>query len=97
MSDKVLRLLSRVYLNTTLAYGFARATTYDHKGSRRYFNEKTDKYEEKEMLLIDNIGQISSSTVAAVFLWPIMLSKDLVLLECAVRGKDPAEYKESRY
>ena len=97
MSYKMLLLFTRVYMHTTLAYGFARAITYDYKGSSRYFNGKTGEYEEKEMLLIDNIGRISSSTLAAWCVWPIMLGEDLTRLECAARGKDPAEYKTSRY
>ena len=83
---------ARIYVNTTLAYGFARAVTYEYEGTKNYYNNKTAKYEQKEMLLIDKIGRASASSVSAIFLWPIMLNDDLARLECAVRGKDLAEY-----
>ena len=89
----ILHNFARVYFNTTLVYGFTRAVTYDYKRSKRYYNQKTGEYEQKEMLLIDKIGTISGNTLAAVAVWPVMLGEDLARLECAVKGKDPAEYK----
>ena len=83
----------RVYLGTTLAYGFTRAVTYDYNGKKYYLNEKTGRHEKKEMLLVDNIGSITGATVAAVVVWPSMLGADLARLECAAKGVDHSEYK----
>ena len=84
---------ARVYLNTCLAYGFTRSVTYDYKGTKRYYNEVTEKREEKDMLLVDKIGRITGGTCAALVMWPVMLGEDLARLECAVKGKDVREYQ----
>ena len=89
----LLRRFVNIYVNTTLAYGFTRAVTYDYEGEKKYYNEKKEKYEKKEMLIFDKIGQISAKTFAALFGWPFMLGDDLPRLECAVLGKDHREYK----
>ena len=89
----MLQSAARVYFNTCLAYGFARSVTYDYKGTKKYYNEVTEKREEKDMLIVDKIGRITGSTCAALFLWPGMLGEDLARLECAVKGKDAREYQ----
>ena len=89
---RLLRYL-HIYANSTLAYGFTRAVTWDYSGTRLYLNQKTEKYESKEMLLTDKIGRVSGRTLMAVFAWPAMLGDDLARLECRLTGKDPAEYK----
>ena len=95
-SNALLVSLWRVYSTTTLAYGFARAVTWAYDGNSRYYNKKTGEFELKEMLLVDKIGRVANSTISAVFIWPILIGEDLTRLECAVKGKDPAEYKYSR-
>ncbi len=67
--------------------------TYDYKGTKRYYNEVTDRREEKDMLLVDKIGRITGGTCAALIMWPGMVGEDLARLECAVRGKDVGEYQ----
>jgi hypothetical protein len=94
MSDLLgLQLAVRVYFRTCLAYGFTRSVTYDYKGTKRYYNEVTEKREEKDMLLVDKIGRITGGTCAALVMWPVMLGEDLARLECAVKGKDVREYQ----
>jgi hypothetical protein len=94
MSDWLaLQLAFRVYFRTCLAYGFTRSVTYDYKGTKKYYNEVTEKREEKDMLLVDKIGRITGSTCAALVMWPGMLGEDLARLECAVKGKDAREYQ----
>jgi hypothetical protein len=94
MSDwLVLQLAARWYLRTCLAYGFTRSVTYDYMGTKKYYNEVTEKREEKEMLLVDKIGRITGGTCAALIMWPGMLGEDLARLECAVKGKDAREYQ----
>ena len=83
-----LRTVLRAYFNTALVYGFARAVTYDYKGSKKYYNDNTRTYENKEMLLVDKIGRVSTNTLAAVLAWPFMLGDDLARLECTIKGKD---------
>ena len=83
----------RLYVNSALAYGFTRAVTYDYESSKQYYNDRTGRREEKEMLLVDKLGTVSSKTVSAILLWPGMLGEDLARLECAVKGKDPKEYQ----
>ena len=90
---KILLRCWHIYTNTTLAYGFTRAVTWDYSGTSLYHNKKTDKYEHKEMLLVDKIGRVSWRTFAAVVAWPMMVGEDLARLECRLTGKDPAEYK----
>jgi hypothetical protein len=89
----VLRSAVRWYFNMCITYGFVRSVTYDYKGTKRYYNEVTEKREEKEMLLVDKIGRITGGSCAALFIWPVMLGEDLVRLECAVKGKDTREYQ----
>ena len=67
--------------------------TYDYEGEKKYYNERKEKYEKKEMLILNKIGQTSLKTLAALFTWPVMLGDDLPRLECALRGKDHREYK----
>lgn len=94
MSDwLVLKRIARMYFNTCLAYGFTRAVTYDYQSTKKYYNEITDRREEKDMLIVDKIGCITGKTCAALFLWPGMLGEDLGRLECAVKGKDAREYQ----
>jgi hypothetical protein len=94
MSDLLqLQLAVRMYFRTCLAYGFTRSVTYDYKGTKRYYNEVTEKREEKDMLLVDKIGRITGGTCAALVMWPVMLGEDLARLECAVKGKDVREYQ----
>jgi hypothetical protein len=93
MAPNVGALVLRLYVNGALVYGFTRAVTYDYESSKRYYNEKTGKKEEKEMLIVNKLGTISGKTVSAIILWPGMLGEDLARLECALRGKDPKEYQ----
>ena len=81
-------------MTATMAYGFTRAVTYSYNGSSVYFNEKTGRSEQKEMLLTDKVGRVTKHTFAAMIVWPVMLSMDLARVECFVRGKDPAEYRD---
>ena len=80
------------YVNGTLTYGFIRSVTYDWEGMRRYYQKSTGTYEKKEKLIVDKIGTVLSATFAAPTLWLWFLGKDLMRLECAVRGKDIADY-----
>ncbi len=81
------------YIGVTAAYGFVRSATYNFEGTKRYFNRRTQAFEVKHKLLIDQIGGVAAGTLAAISIWPFMLGEDLVRLECAVRGKDPREYQ----
>ncbi len=90
-AEKFFKFMNR-YLCVTLSYGFVRAVTYDYEGTKNYYNQKTQEFETKPMLYIDDIGRVLFRTLAAGTAWPIMLSDDLARLECAARGKDPAEY-----
>ena len=94
MSSAIVSFVKRAsnYVYVTAGYGFVRSVTYDYTGTHSYLNEKKDTFETKEMLWVDKFGRISSRTLSAVFVWPCMLSKDLTRLECAVRGRDAAEY-----
>jgi hypothetical protein len=85
--------IARIYFNTTWLYGFVRTTTYDHQGVKKYYNKKTATRELKDMLLADKIARITTHTLAAPALWPIMLAEDATRFECFMRGKDPNEYK----
>lgn len=89
----ILRTVFRAYVNGTMAYGFTRAVTYDYKGTKRYYNNKIDHSEVKEMLLVDKISRITGGTMGAIFWWPMMMHEDLTRLECAIRGKDATEYE----
>jgi hypothetical protein len=62
-------------------------------GTKKYYNEVTEKREEKDMLLVDKIGRIAGQSCAAVIMWPGMLGEDLARLECAMKGKDLSEYR----
>jgi hypothetical protein len=91
----MMRAVLRMYVTSTMAYGFTRAVTYAYESSKRYYKGKTGECETKERLLVDKIGTISGMTVtvAAILVWPGMLGEDLARVECLVKGKDPKEYQ----
>ena len=92
-SMKAALKLMNWYVNTTLLYGFGRAVTYDFDGTGKYWNKKLERYETKEMLILDKIGRVMGRSFATIIVWPFMLGEDLFRLECHVRGKDIEEYK----
>jgi predicted patatin/cPLA2 family phospholipase len=98
MSSATVSFVKRAsnYVFVTAGYGFVRSVTYDYSHTKEYFNTKKYAIETKQMLLTDHLGRITSRTLAAVFAWPWMLGEDLTRLECAVRGKDYAEYGVER-
>ena len=83
----------QVYLNCTMGYGFWLTLTYERPSMKRYYNNKTERDEVKEMLVVDKIVQIIGTSCIAVFTWPWMLGYDLSRLECVLRGKNHEEYK----
>ncbi len=87
------RKLMNWYVNTTLLYGFGRAITYDYEGTGKYWNKKLERYETKDMLVLDKIGTVMGKSFSAIFIWTGMLGDDLTRLECRVRGKNSDEYK----
>ena len=93
-TNVILMRFWRTYANVCLAYGFTRAVTWDYDGKARYYNPKTDRHEDKQMLLVDQTGRVTHRSIAALVVWPGMLYEDLTRLECFVRGKDYAEYKQ---
>ena len=97
MASKVLSLgrIAQYYVNATLGYGFARAATYDYKGTKNYYNTNTMQYETKEMLLTDKLSRILAGSFAAITMWPLMVWEDARRLEFAVTGKDAAEFTEN--
>ena len=78
-----------------MLYGFTSAVTYEPEpeSTRRYFNNKTERSEVKEMLVMDKIWCVMGKTGTAVVMWPGMLVYDLSRLECVLRGKNHEEYK----
>ena len=89
----VARKIMNWYVSTTLLYGFGRAVTYDYESTKKYWNKKQERYEKKEMLVLDKIGTVMGKSFSAIFIWPGMLCEDLTRLECRVRGKNSDEYK----
>ena len=87
------RMLLKCYVNTTLLYGFGRAVTYEYEGTGKYWNKKLERYETKDMLVLDKIGGVMAKSFGAIIMWPGMLGNDIARFECHVRGKDPEEYK----
>ena len=77
-----------------MSYGCFRAVTYESDWTRRYYQKSTQTYEKKEKLISDKIGSVLSAGLAAPTVWPWMLGRDLMRLECAVRGKKIEEYGE---
>ena len=88
------RSLACCYICCTISYGFVRAVTYDWSSTRRYHQASTRTYETKEKLLADKIGSVVSQTCVACWVWPWMLSMDLMRLECYVREKSIMDYGE---
>ncbi len=89
-----LRNIARVYFNTALIFGFTRAVTYNYENKKEYFNSKIYRYEQKDMLLVDNIANVIVKTFAALIFLPHMLHEDLTKLECRTRGKSFEEYSK---
>ena len=92
--DKVAKRVLNWYMGSMMTYGFVRAVTYEHETTQRYYNNKTERSEVKEMLVMDKIWCVMGKTCIAVFAWPGMLVYDLSRLEmCMMRGKNHEEYK----
>jgi hypothetical protein len=87
------RMLMKWYMRSTILYGFGRAVTYDYEDTRKYWNNKHERYENKEKLVVDKISWVMSKSFSTIFVWHLMLGDDLTRLECHVRGKDYEEYK----
>ena len=84
------------YINLTVGYGAFRALTYEHQGTKEYYNTKTRAHETKAMLWTDSIGRVFSASIHAITVWPVMLCADLKRLECFTRGLDHASYHQGR-
>ena len=89
----IFKRLWNIYLGSTMAYGFARAVTYDRESTGLYHNKKTDRGEVKEMLVIDQVWRVMGMTCSTAVLWPFLLGNDLSRLECVMRGKNYEEYR----
>ena len=72
----------RVYLNCTMGYGLGRSVTYERVSTKRYMNNKTERSEVKEMLVVDKMSRIKGISCSAVIMWPVMHGNDLTRLEC---------------
>jgi hypothetical protein len=89
---EIIRKTTMYYVNGTLLYCFVRSVTYADKKSKEYYNTRTHSFHTHEMLLVEKISRTMHKTLSAPFLWPMMLHRDLSLLECAMRGVDSAKY-----
>ena len=89
----LMRTFLRGYFKTAVTYGFVRSVTYDYQHTKKYYNEKLEKYELKEMLLVDKITRVVGQSFFASIACAGMIAEDLSRLECAVRGKNSNEYK----
>ena len=68
----------RLYAGATCAYGAVHAIPA--------LWPKTD------MLVVDKVFTGAALTVSTVFVWPFLLRRDLVYLECLVRGKQARDF-----
>ncbi len=82
----------KVYLQSTVLYGFTRVVTWDYEGKKEYYNARTREFETREKLIVDKACSVFGGTCAAYFAWPFMLGDDLTRLECAVKGLEAREY-----
>ena len=71
-----------------MSYGFVRSVTYEWRESREYYQQSTGFYVQKEMLFADKAGSVVSGTFGATLFWPSMILRDLMRVECALRGKN---------
>lgn len=77
----------KYYCGITFAYGALHAI-------RDLWSYKTTLYNVKkqEMAFVDKLIVGASMTCSTYFLWPALLRKDLIHLECLLNGKRVADY-----
>ena len=74
------------YCCITFTYGAVHAIRELWSCKTYYKNKK------QEMALVDKLSLGVGMTGAGYFLWPILLRKDLIHLECLLRGKRVEDY-----
>lgn len=77
----------KYYCGITFTYGALHAI-------RDLWSYKTTLYSvnKQEMAFVDKLLFGASMTGSAYFLWPALLRKDLIHLECLLNGKRVADY-----
>lgn len=75
------------YCGITFAYGALHAI-------RDLWSYKTTLYDVKkqEMAFVDKLVVGAGMTCSTYFLWPALLRKDLIHLECLLRGNQVTDY-----
>lgn len=81
----------RLYLNVTLAYGLAHALPSMWSYETGMYRTSYDS-PKREMLLVDKVGMVFAETVSTPVLWPLLMRRDLIRVECLVRGKPVRDY-----
>ena len=76
-----------LYIKCTCLYGLLHAIPQCWSYKSRVYT-----YEPKELLLVDKAAVVIGMTVSAPVLWPLLLRRDLIRLECLARGKPAGEY-----
>ncbi len=85
----------RSYVSVTCAYGLAHTIPEVWSKKTKLYNKLLSDPTEKEMLTVDKVVMCVLRTATAPLTWPWMLRRDLVHLECLVRGKPSWEYLPS--
>ena len=80
------------YCCATFAYGALHALRDIYLYPTTFYRRRAD-----EMPAVDKALVALSMTGSAFFLWPALLRRDLIHLECLLRGKRPADYLPHMY
>lgn len=81
------------YLSFTMLYGTVHSAVHAPTYFR-YTNRHTGKTATQPVLLTHQFLNVLSGCVIGPFAWPCMVYRDLTMAECALRGRDPADYGE---
>jgi hypothetical protein len=83
----VMSLLRR-YVQCTCLFGLVHAIP--HVWTYQTFMYTSGR--KREMMLVDKCLLVFANTVSAPVLWPLQLRRDLIRLECLVRGEPVSDY-----
>lgn len=76
----------KYYCGITFAYGAVHAIR-ELWSFKTYYNQK-----KQEMALVDKLSLGVGMTCSTYFLWPFLLRRDMIHLECLLRGKRVTDY-----
>ena len=80
------------YILTTATYGMVRAIPGVINKKKSYYNDDIHGVQKNDMLLTENLADVTETGVYSVSFWPRILFEDVRTLELILTGKNPRHY-----